>query len=114
MHGALRACAAATNLVQWSLRATSTGSILIPGCAVSNSAIVFLQIGSYWLSVRFAVCHCSTICGSARAVPDAAAATIAASTRRTPSLVLMRLLLVVQRAGALRARLRAIAHVLER
>src|ERR1022692_2231246 len=61
MHGAFFACAAATNLVQWSLRATSTGSILMPGLAAGIAAIVCFHTGSYWLSVRLAVCHCNTI-----------------------------------------------------
>src|SRR5213078_1848499 len=82
MQGAFFACAAATNFVQWSLRATSTGSTLMQGLAASNSAIVAFHTGSYCDSVRFAVCHCMTIGCWADAAPNARQAATA-TTRMT-------------------------------
>src|SRR5690242_20107560 len=116
MHGAFFACAAATNFVQWSLRATSTGSIRMPGFAASNSAIVFFHTGSYCDSVRFAVCHCRTIgcCAIDGAIASDANAT--ASVARIVERVMTPpdALSSIQRAAALGARLRPISVLLQK
>src|SRR5689334_20567992 len=108
MHGALRACAAATNLVQWSLRATSTGSIFTPGLTASNSLIVSFHTGSYCDSVRLAVCHCSTTGCCALVAPNAAAQASARMLRTIECFMLAPSgnRLAIQRARALGARLR--------
>src|SRR4029079_10293995 len=106
MHGAFLACEAATNFVQWSLRATSTGSTLMPGFAASNSAIVCFQTGSYWLSVRFAVCLCARIACCAPA-PTLHASAATATAINDPMLRFMSVpSLSIQGVGALGARLR--------
>src|SRR5213078_3615306 len=111
MQGAFFACAAATNFVQWSLRATSTGSTLMPGLAASNSAMVAFHTGSYCDSVRFAVCHCRMIGCWADAVPNARQAAMRVMMRMG---ILLGDALPVQRARPLGARLRAERHLLQR
>src|SRR5881396_1514290 len=111
MQGAFFACAAATNFVQWSLRATSTGSTLMPGLAASNSAMVAFHTGSYCDSVRLAVCHCNTIGCCAAADP---AAKHAASAARSRAVRRIGASLAVERARPLGARLRAERHFLQR
>src|SRR5207249_11980725 len=113
MHGAFFACAAATNFVQWSLRATSTGSILMPGLAASNSAMVAFHTGSYCDSVRFAVCHCRMIGCWADAAPKARQAATAAMRVMMRMGIILRDALPVQRARPLGAQLRAERHLLQ-
>src|SRR5450432_566859 len=89
----------------------------MPGFAASNSAIVCFQIGSYWLSVRLAVCHCST---TGCAAAERATASTDAATQAVNAFVCFivssdfRLVSAVKRSGSLGTRLGLEWHILQR
>src|SRR5438445_2148673 len=88
------------------------GSILMPGLAASNSAIVCFQIGSYCDSVKLAVCHCRTIGCCATTGPGAAAsAQSTAQINRRRMLTPPANVSAIERIRAFGARLRLEWHL---